>query len=211
MNNTSASKKIRKPVSNNVKAKISKSVKNAYNRNKAAASSVGLNLKTYRAMKKTGIKKNVIKKNITNYNAPNYNPFNAALNALPAPIPGTSNPFNIFNNVSTTMSIKSANTKKLKNNKSNVIAKTKMSSAQKSSSASAKWHANVKKIKNNMGVSQKEAMVIASEKRKEKAKIAKLKNNVNLIKFSNLSISNKQIPSTNFKKNNINVMSSLGM
>ncbi len=196
MNNGSSAKKTRKPVSENTKAKLSKSVKNAYNRNKAAANTLGLNIKTFRSMKKAGTKKNARPK------TPNFNPFNNALNAMPAPAPGAPNPFNMFNIPPTTvMPVVNANKNK----------RAKMSAAQKSSAAASGWMANVKKVQNTLGVSRKEAMVIASTKRKEKAGTAKSRNNnVNLLGFKNISISNKNSPSA-VKKYNANLMAALGM
>lgn len=203
MNNGSTAKKTRKPVSNNTKAKISKSVKNALNRNKAAAAVAGMSLANFRKMRKTATKKNGVPV------APNFIPmnnnFSSALNAAPtAATPGAYNPFNMFNMAS----VASANTKKANHTPNNIAKRAKMSNAQKKSATSASWQANVKKVKNMLGVSQKEAMVIASEKRKEKARNAKSKNNVNLLGFSNMSISNKK-PSP--AKANQNLMALYGM
>ena len=200
MNNGSRAKKTRKPVRENTKAKLSKSVKNAYNRNKAAANTLGLNIKTFRSMKKAGTKKNARPR------TPNFNPFNNALNAMPARASGAPNPFNMFNMPPTTV-MPVINAKKSNSNKVNRSAK--MSAAQKGSIAASSWMANVKKVQNAMGVSRKEAMVIASEKRKEKAGTMKSRNNANLLGLSNLSISNKK--SNSARKYNENLMSTLGM
>jgi hypothetical protein len=50
-----------------------------------------------------------------------------------------------------------------------------------------KWLNNVKRVKNTMGISQKEALIIASEKRKEKG--TKKQNNSNLLKFNSMPAS----------------------
>lgn len=53
-----------------------------------------------------------------------------------------------------------------------------------------KWLNNVKKVKNTMGISQKEALVIASQKRKERGNTQSMVvNNANSWGLTNLSIS----------------------
>jgi hypothetical protein len=110
----------------------------------------------------------------------------------------------------------SANTKKSTGKKanlsvSNAAKRAKKSNAQKKSTASTGWMANVNKVQNSLGVSRQEAMVIASTKRKEKAGTAKSRNNnVNLLGFTNLSISNKK-PTAAVNKYNQNLITSLGM
>lgn len=187
--NSVTAKKTRKPVTNNTKAKISKSVKNALNRNKAAAAVARMSLTNFRKMRKAAATPTPV--------APNYNPFNY-FNATPAPTVGP-NPFNMFN------AVPAANSKK-----NNSAKKAKMSAAMKASSAASNWMANVKKVQNTMKVPRQAAMVIAAEKRKEKAG-AKKNNNVNLLNLKGLSLSNKKNNSKNDAKVNQNVFGLYGM
>jgi hypothetical protein len=100
---------------------------------------------------------------------------------------------NVMSELKAAQKLKAATAKKMNANKSKTVkAKTvKTVSANKPKKALAnstrKWLNNVKKVKNTMGITQKEALIIAAQKRKEKGNTKPMRaNNTNLLKFNNL-------------------------